>query len=137
MPHTTRTGSRRKYMYCWDVKQLAHSDWWMLRRDLCRQSFDHSVNFPFVALLHWWPTSLHQNTFDAFNAVISISLYMTWTRNGVVLRRGLTLLLWHSVCCEAQTGIIWHVGYVTFFVWSEYVVNIKSEDNCYCGCDAM
>jgi len=82
MPHTTKIGSRRKYMYCWDVKQLVHSEWWMVCHDLCPQSFDHSVNFSFVALLHWWPISVHQNTLNAFHWVVNISLYITWMHDG-------------------------------------------------------
>jgi hypothetical protein len=124
MPHTTRIGSRRKYMFCWDVKQLVHSEWWMVCHDLCPQSFDHSVNFSFVALLHWWPVSVHQNIHNAFHSVVRISLYMTWTHNGVVLRRGLRLLQWHhSVPCEAQTGIIWQMDYLVYdlFIYLEFM----------------
>lgn len=36
MPHTIRTGSKRKYMYCYDVKQHVRSERWM---EMCMTTF--------------------------------------------------------------------------------------------------
>lgn len=86
-PHTTKIGSRRKYMYCWDVKLLVHSEWWMVCHDLCPQSFDHSVNFSFVALLHWWPISVHKTPSMHFTELSTFHCILPeWIIGSVVKR---------------------------------------------------